>query len=95
MKIAHVDLYFHLPDDYNDEDMVNLLELIVEYKLKNKNKKSGKSPVAEELKNTKTISKYGYDVMVYNKFMKSIKEKGYKLCGDIRFIDAKSGNIDL
>lgn len=94
MKIAHIDIYFHLPDDYEDNDLVNLLELIVEYKLKNK-KEIQKSLIPEELKNTKTISKYGYDIMMYNRFMKSVNEKGYKLCGDVRFIDAKSGFIKL
>jgi hypothetical protein len=94
MKIAHIDLYFHLPDDYDNDDLIILLEEIIEYKLINKNKIE-KSPVTDELRNTKSISKYGYDVIVYNKFMKSIKEKGYKLCGDVRFINVKSGKIDL
>jgi uncharacterized protein with ParB-like and HNH nuclease domain len=94
MKIAHIDLYFHLPDDHDDNDLIVLLEQIIEYKLINQNK-TEKSPVVDELKNTKSISKYGYDVMMYNKFMKSVKEKGYKLCGDVRFINAMSDKINL
>jgi hypothetical protein len=94
MKIAHIDLYFKLPDDYNNADLVKLLVMIIEHKSQNKNKPD-QSPVVDELKNTKTISKYGYDVMVYNRFMKMVKEKGYKLGGDVRFIEAKSDNISL
>jgi hypothetical protein len=94
MKIAHIDLYFKLPDDYESTDLIKLLVTIIEHKSKNKNKVD-QSPVVDELKNTKTISKYGYDVMVYNRFMKLVKEKGYKLGGEVRFIEAKSDNISL
>ena len=94
MKIAHIDLYFKLPDEYNGSDLIELLNMIIEYKLLNKHK-TEKSPISEELKNTKTISKYGYDIMVYNKFMRSSKEKGYRLGGDVRFINAINDNIKL
>jgi hypothetical protein len=94
MKIAHLDLYFRLPDDYVGDDLIKLLTLIIDYKVQNKNKSSEKSHVAEELKNSKTISKYGYDVLTYNRFMQLSREKGFKLSGEVRFIDAKSDRID-
>lgn len=94
MKIAHLDIYFKLPDGYEETDFIKLLVMIIEYKSQNKNKVN-KSPVVDELKNTKTISKYGYDIMVYNRFMKLVKEKGYKLGGDVRFIESKSDSISL
>ncbi len=92
MKIAHIDLYFKLPDDHNECDLIKLLTMIIDYKVNNK-KSNDSSPVAEELRNTKTVSKHGYDVLTYNRFMKLAKEKGIRLGGEVRFIDAKSDRI--
>jgi hypothetical protein len=85
MKFAHFDFYFVLPNDF-DGGIDDILNMIITYRSIIKEKKETSMSYVEELKNSKTISKAGYDELMYNKFIKSAKEDGTRLFGDMRVL---------
>ena len=84
MKIAHINIYFRIPEDF-DGDLNELLANIIEYREnKGNDNKIIKLNFKEELENSKTISKYGYDVLMRTAFTKAISEQNVKLFGDVK-----------
>lgn len=94
MKVAHVNLYFKLPDDF-DGDLNLLLEKILEYRksVENDSKKEYDMAFSDELEDSTSISKKGYDILMLNRFMRSCEE-GLSLFGHINIVDAEDNKID-
>jgi len=84
MKVAHINLFFKLPDDF-DGGVDEVLKAIQEYR-KDHGKEPKSMPIVEELENSSSISKSGYDKLILNKFVSSIDE-GYHSYGTIDIFD--------
>jgi hypothetical protein len=94
MKVAHINLYFKLPDDF-DGDLNLLLEEVLKYRksVEGSPKKEYDMAFADELEDSTSISKKGYDILMFNRFMRSCEE-GLRLFGHINIVEAENNKID-
>lgn len=86
MKIARLNFYFKLPDDFKG-DINDVLEEIIAYRVKHGKKAMAEStPMAKEIENSKSISKKGYDDLMFDKFTR-LTDEGYHIHGEVNICD--------
>lgn len=88
MKIAHINIFFELPDEF-EGDYNDILMEIIKYRKDNK-----LPPYPEEVvdKPTETEAKAIYDSskFLWNRFLNAL-EHDYKICGAVSLSELKDG----
>lgn len=86
MKIARLNFYFKLPDDFSG-DINDVLREIIKYREKHGKKAMAEStPMAQEVENSKSVSKKGYDELMFAKFSRLVDD-GYRIHGEVNICD--------
>lgn len=85
MKIARLNFYFKLPDDFNG-DINEALEEVIKFRKKNGKKAMSESlPMAKEIENGK-LSKKGYDELMFEKFVRLVDD-GHAIHGEVNICE--------
>ncbi len=86
MKIARLNFYFKLPEDFNG-NINDALEEVIKYREKHgKGAMAESTPMAQEIENSKVLSKKGYDELMFEKFVRLVEE-GYLIHGEVNICD--------
>lgn len=86
MPVAHIDLFFELPEDF-DGGFDEMLKAVIDYRKSNGRKEPKKSDYSEEIDQNNSVSKTGYDRLM----MRRLEiHKETKLIGTISVLEKDS-----